>query len=169
MAEKGWLWTATTQLTATCGVSGLRQCWPSELWAVVPPRLGCFEGFGPSQVSTSAILYLTFYTIQAAMIVGSLSMALEQCTSLGWNASHVGIIHADSAYHPALVAQGTEVLFINSIPCCHASTPTYIMGFNVKIDHERIQTTHLHASRCHRCTHCHCCNVDFVSFHTCFY
>jgi hypothetical protein len=37
------------------------------------PRLGCFEGFGPSQLSTSAILYLTFYTIQAAMIVASLS------------------------------------------------------------------------------------------------
>ena len=36
---------------------------------------------------------------------------------------------------------------------------TNIMGFEIKVFHQRIQTTHSHAS------YCHYCNVDFVLFH----
>ena len=47
----------------------------------------------------------------------------------------------------------------------------YIMGFDIKINHQRIQTTHSHASRCHHCSYCQQCNLDFVVFHnvTCYY
>ena len=45
--------------------------------------------------------------------------------------------------------------------CCHISLP-YIMGFDIKIVHQRIQTTPSHTSHCH---HCHYCNVEFVLFH----
>ena len=36
------------------------------------------------------------------------------------------------------------------------------MDFDIKINHQRNQTTSSHASHCH---HCHYCNVDFVLFH----
>ena len=60
---------------------------------------------------------------------------------------------------------GTDVLSFNLTPCCHASIP-YTTGFDIKINHPRIQTTGLHESCCHHdCKHCHYCNVDFVLFH----
>ena len=40
---------------------------------------------------------------------------------------------------------------------------TYIMGFDIKVIHQRVQTTLSHASRCHPCQ---CCNVDFARFHS---
>ena len=41
------------------------------------------------------------------------------------------------------------------------------MGFDIEINRQGIQTTHLQASHCH---YCHYCNVDFVLFHnvTCY-
>ena len=39
------------------------------------------------------------------------------------------------------------------------------MGFDIKINHQRIQTTRSHAPRCHHCNYCHYGNVDFVLFH----
>ena len=53
------------------------------------------------------------------------------------------------------------MLSSNLPPCCHISL-SYIMKFDIKKTHQRIQTTCLHTSRCH---HCHYCNIDFVSFH----
>ena len=41
----------------------------------------------------------------------------------------------------------------------------YITGFDIKVIHQRIQATSLHASCCHHCHHCHYCNIDFVFFH----
>ena len=38
----------------------------------------------------------------------------------------------------------------------------YITCFDIRIIHQRILTTSLHASHCHLC---HYCNVDFMSFH----
>jgi hypothetical protein len=48
-------------------------------------------------------------------------------------------------------------------PCYHVFFP-YITCSNIEINHQRIQTTHLHASRYHHC------NVNFVLFHnvTCY-
>ena len=46
----------------------------------------------------------------------------------------------------------------NLLPCCHISL-SYIMGFYIELIHQRIQTTRLHASRCHRCCFC---SADFV-------
>jgi hypothetical protein len=59
--------------------------------------------------------------------------------------------------------QRTDVLTLNFPPCRHISL-SYVMGFDIKIIHQRIQTTRLHASCCHYC------NVDFVLFHnvTCY-
>ena len=48
---------------------------------------------------------------------------------------------------------GTYVLSFNLTPCCHVTLP-YIMGFDIKINHPRIQTTCLHTSRCHQCKYC---------------
>ena len=50
-----------------------------------------------------------------------------------------------------------------NLPPCHILL-SYITGFDIKIIHQRIQTTCLHASYCHHC------NVDFVLFHnvTCY-
>ena len=48
--------------------------------------------------------------------------------------------------------------------CCHISLPC-ITGFDIKIFHQRIQTTRSHASQCHHCQYYHYCNVDFVCFH----
>ena len=44
------------------------------------------------------------------------------------------------------------------------------MGFHIRIIHERIYTTHLHASCWRHCHYRHCCNVEFVLFHniTCY-
>ena len=55
----------------------------------------------------------------------------------------------------------TVVLNLNLSPYCHVSLP-YITRFDIKINHQGIQTPRLHASRCH---HCNYCNVDFVLFH----
>ena len=52
------------------------------------------------------------------------------------------------------------MLSLNLPPCYHISLP-HIMGFYIKIIHQRIQTTRLHTPRCHR----YFCNVDFVLFH----
>ena len=41
-------------------------------------------------------------------------------------------------------------------------SPIYQGVFDMKIIHQRIQTTSSHASHCY---HCHHCNVDFVLFH----
>ena len=46
-------------------------------------------------------------------------------------------------------------------PWCHMPFPP-ITCFDMKVTHERIQTTSSHASHCH---HCHHFNVDFVLFH----
>jgi hypothetical protein len=54
------------------------------------------------------------------------------------------------------------VFSINIPPCCHIFF-TYITYLDIKIIHQRIQTTRSHASHCHRCQ---CCNVDFVLFHS---
>ena len=61
------------------------------------------------------------------------------------------------------------IFSVNLTPCCRVSLP-YIMGFDININHQRIQTTRSHASRCHHCNHCHYYNVDFVLFHnvTCY-
>ena len=46
----------------------------------------------------------------------------------------------------------------------------YITGFDIKIIHQRIQNTCLHASHCHHSSYYHYCNVNFVLFHngTCY-
>ena len=51
-------------------------------------------------------------------------------------------------------------LSLNLPLCCHISLP-YIPCFDIKIIHQRIQTTHSHGPRCY---HCHYCNVNFVWF-----
>jgi hypothetical protein len=55
------------------------------------------------------------------------------------------------------------VFSLNLVFYCHISF-SYIICFNIKIIHQRIQTTSSHASRCHNCS------VDFVVFHniTCY-
>jgi hypothetical protein len=55
-----------------------------------------------------------------------------------------------------LESQGTDVLNLHLTPCCHIFLP-----YSMSCDIERIQTTCLHASRCH---YCHYCNFDFVLF-----
>jgi hypothetical protein len=52
------------------------------------------------------------------------------------------------------------MLSLNLPPCCYIFLP-YITSFDVKIIHQRVQTTCLHASHCH---HCHYGNVGFVCF-----
>ena len=52
----------------------------------------------------------------------------------------------------------TYMLNLNLPHCCHMSLP-YITSFDIRIIHQRIQTTCSHAP------HCHHCNVDFVLFH----
>ena len=52
----------------------------------------------------------------------------------------------------------------NLTTCRHVSLP-YMMSFDIKVNHQSIQTTHSHASRCHHDNYCHYCNVDFVLFH----
>ena len=66
--------------------------------------------------------------------------------------------------HPKTLSKG--FLILNLPPCSHISIPC-IIGFDMNIIHQRIQTTRLHASCCHNC---HYCNVDFVLFHnvTCY-
>ena len=56
-----------------------------------------------------------------------------------------------------------NVLSLNLAPCYHISLPC-IMGFDNKINHQRIQTTRSHVSCCHHCSYCHYCDVDFVLF-----
>ena len=61
------------------------------------------------------------------------------------------------------------MLILNLPCCCHITLPC-IICFGIRVVHQRIQTTHLRASRCHHCHCCHYCNVDFVLFHivTCY-
>ena len=47
---------------------------------------------------------------------------------------------------------------------CHIFLP-YIMGFDIKSNHQISQTTCSHALRCYFCNCCHHCDVDFVLFH----
>jgi hypothetical protein len=49
---------------------------------------------------------------------------------------------------------------LNLPPCCHICL-SYVMGFDIKIMHQSIRTTHSHTSYCH---HCHYYSVDFVFF-----
>jgi hypothetical protein len=58
---------------------------------------------------------------------------------------------------------------LDNTPCCHGSLPC-IIDVDIKINHQRIQTTNSHASHCHHYNCCHYCNVDFVLFHnvTCY-
>jgi hypothetical protein len=63
---------------------------------------------------------------------------------------------------PLLYPKGMDVLISNLLPCCYISLP-YIMGFEIKIIHQRTQTIRWYASCCH---HCHYCNVDFLSHAT---
>ena len=64
---------------------------------------------------------------------------------------------------------GKDVLTLDPACCCHASLPC-IIDVDIKINHQRIQTTCLHASHCHLYNYCRYCNVDFVLFHnvTCY-
>ena len=59
-------------------------------------------------------------------------------------------------------------LSFNLTPC-HVSLP-YIMGFDIKINHQWIQTTCLPTSCCHQCNYCRYYIFDFVLFHnvTCY-
>ena len=41
----------------------------------------------------------------------------------------------------------------------------YIISFDMKVNHQRFQTTRSRASHCHHCDYCHWCTVDFVLFH----
>ena len=40
------------------------------------------------------------------------------------------------------------------------------MGFDIKVNGQRIQTTRSYVACCHHCNHCHHYNIDFVLFHT---
>ena len=51
-----------------------------------------------------------------------------------------------------------DVLNLNLTPCYHMTLP-YIMGFDIKMSHQRIQTTCSQASCCHQY------DVEFVLFH----
>jgi hypothetical protein len=42
--------------------------------------------------------------------------------------------------------------------------PLVCQGVDVKMNHQGIHTTHLHASRCHHWNYCCYCDVDFVLF-----
>ena len=46
----------------------------------------------------------------------------------------------------------------------------YITVFDIKMNHQRFQTTPFYASHCHHCNQCHYSNDDFVLFHnvTCY-
>jgi hypothetical protein len=73
---------------------------------------------------------------------------------------------------PSLISWSLKewMFSIQKFPPCYHITLSYIMGFDVKIIHQRIQTLRLHASHCHRCQYGHYCNVDYVSCHniTCY-
>ena len=60
------------------------------------------------------------------------------------------------------VPQGTDVLSLNLTPCYHISLPYILWVFDNNVNHQRIQTTRLHASRCHHCNYCHYCNIDCI-------
>ena len=61
---------------------------------------------------------------------------------------------------------------------CSQLKPPYLLshfhpnyhGFNIKLIHQKIQTTRLHASHCHQYSFCHYCNVHSLLFHniTCY-
>ena len=64
---------------------------------------------------------------------------------------------------PLLISQNPMewmCLSLNLTPYCHVSL-LYIIGFDFKINYQRIRTTCSHASCCH---HCHYCNDDFELF-----
>jgi hypothetical protein len=53
-----------------------------------------------------------------------------------------------------------------------ASLPHFLLlchGIDIKIIHQRIQTTCLHTSCCHHYKFCHHCNIDVVLFHNATY
>ena len=62
-----------------------------------------------------------------------------------------------------------DVLNLNLTPCCHISF-SYIMGFDIKLIHQRTQTTRLHTSCCHHCHYYDYYYLDLVLFHniTCY-
>ena len=43
--------------------------------------------------------------------------------------------------------------------------PPIYNGFDIKINHQRLHTTHSHTSLFHHCNFYHYCNIDFVLFH----
>ena len=61
------------------------------------------------------------------------------------------------------------VLSLNIALYSHVVLP-YIMGFDIKINHQRVHPTHSHVLGSHHCNYCHHCNVDFVLIHnvTCY-
>jgi magnesium-transporting ATPase (P-type) len=63
----------------------------------------------------------------------------------------------------------TDVLSLRLSPCCHISL-SYIMSFDIEINHQKIQITCSHASHFHHCNYCHYRNVDFMLFYnvTCY-
>ena len=68
---------------------------------------------------------------------------------------------------PSLISQKSnivDVLSLNIPPRCHVSL-SYITNFDVKIVHQRIQTTCSHASRCHHCHYFIIAMLNFVLFH----
>ena len=62
-----------------------------------------------------------------------------------------------------------NVLILHLPPCCYISL-SYIMGFDIKINHRRTQTTHSHASYSYDCNYCDYHNIDHALFHnvTCY-
>jgi hypothetical protein len=73
---------------------------------------------------------------------------------------------------PSLMSQNPwEQMFSTQTSLLVVTFPPIYHGFfYIKVNYRRIQTTHLHTSRCHHCEYCHYCNVDFVLFHnvTCY-
>ena len=65
--------------------------------------------------------------------------------------------------------EGNKCAQFNLPPCCHVSL-SYVMGLDIELIHQRMQTTRLHASRCYHHYYCRYGNVDFMLFHnfTCY-
>ena len=87
------------------------------------------------------------------------------CVFLGVEIVHLNLPKMTlSLSYPETLGNGCAQLYIPS--CRHISLP-YVTIFAIKMIHQRIQTTRLHAS----CSHyCHYLHVDFVLFHniTCY-
>ena len=65
--------------------------------------------------------------------------------------------------------EGNKCAQFNLPPCCHVSL-SYVMGLDIELIHQRMQTTRLHASHCYHHYYCRYGNVDFMLFHnfTCY-